>query len=125
MAGSILPESVTQSSESMTHFLFENPHSIHWIHRSLAWLVLIFGVILFTRIRADLSLNASVKKSSLMFLIALVMQFTLGALTVLLNVQISVATIHQGMAYLLLSSVVVLIHRFRKSKLKVEFKNLS
>lgn len=116
MAGSILPESVTQTSESLTHFLFENPHSIHWIHRSLAWFVLIFGILLFTRLRRACQQDESLRQSSLIFLIALVMQFVLGALTVLFNVPISVATIHQGMAYLLLSSVVVLIHALRKSE---------
>lgn len=88
----------------------ENPLAIHTIHRWLGWVVLLAVaayVAVFARTqpaaRWPLALLAG----------AVFAQFLTGALTVITQVQVGIAVLHQILAYVLLSAAVVAAHRLR------------
>lgn len=95
--------------------LVENPAAIHTVHRWLAWLVVLaIGAFVAWALRKPLDGDA---RRALWLLLTIVLtQLTLGAFTVLSGVNIVVAVLHQGVAYLLLSACVLVAHRVRKPR---------
>lgn len=94
--------------------LIENPAAIHTVHRWLAWIVVLtIGFFVGWAFRQPVDRDA---RRALLFLFAVVLaQLTLGALTVVTHVNIVIAVLHQGAAYVLLSSCVWVAHRTRKA----------
>lgn len=91
--------------------LFENPLAIHTIHRWLGWIVLA-SVAWFSI--AALRVGTSPPRGPIYWFLGLtVAQFLIGVLTVMSQVQIAIAVVHQVMAYVLLSAAVVCAHRLR------------
>lgn len=86
-----------------------NPDSIHFIHRSLAWIVLLWG--------GGLVFYASKKPHTYLFKeanylgFALVVQFILGVATVMSGMNITIAALHQGGSFILLSVTIMLLLR--------------
>lgn len=74
--------------------------AIHWVHRSLAWLLvlLVIGLVLLSRREPSLV----IRRGALVLLAVLVAQLTLGAATVMLQVPVWLAVVHQGGAFVLL-----------------------
>lgn len=107
--------------------LFENPAAIHTVHRWLAWVVVLaVSAFVAWALRGGLArangtaargpLDNDARRALLFLLAAVLAQLTLGALTVLTHVNIVVAVLHQGVAYLLLSACVLVVHRVRKPR---------
>lgn len=92
--------------------LVENVAAIHTIHRHFAWVVVlaIVGFTAWTWRRAE---DGSQRLLLGLLAAGVLLQTLLGALTVLTGVQIAVAVLHQVLAYLLLSVLVTVAHRFR------------
>jgi cytochrome c oxidase assembly protein subunit 15 len=86
--------------------LLHNPAAIHWTHRTLAWLVLGYGLGLLSWLRTTPGLG----RAPGLLGAALLLQVVLGALTVIQAVPISLAVAHQATAYLLLSCAVAVCH---------------
>lgn len=87
-----------------------SPPAIHYLHRALGWLTLLYGFGLFAFLqRAEPS--AAVRRAAALIAAVVFMQFNLGALTVLRRVELSIAVAHQVMAYVLVACAVLLLHR--------------
>ena len=91
--------------------IFENTVVVQFIHRSIAWLLLLMTFIMFYRTR---TMNNSTQKKSIQLLAGfLFLQFILGVMTLLMYVPISIASIHQlGACVLILLLVRVLYFTF-------------
>jgi cytochrome c oxidase assembly protein subunit 15 len=98
--------------EPLWRNLVENPVAIHTIHRWLGWLVLgaALAFVANTRRRTR---DDDARRALTLVAVLVAAQFATGALTVMLHVQIAVATLHQILAYLLLSALVMAAHRLR------------
>lgn len=86
---------------SWGHDLLHNPDSIHTLHRLFAWAVFILGSYLSYRVAQYSYLKAQART----FAAVLILQFTLGVLTVISGMNHALAVTHQWGAYLLLSAV--------------------
>lgn len=76
---------------------------IHWLHRSLAIVLLLFAAYLWWSLR-PIS-DAVTQRARHVFAAAMSLQFLLGVLTVVWGVPVLIAVAHQVMAYLLLSAI--------------------
>ncbi len=77
-----------------------NPDTIHTLHRLLAWGVMAWGIALW---RALVKGGEALALPARAFIGALMLQLTLGALTVISGMNHALAAAHQGGAFLLLS----------------------
>lgn len=89
--------------------LLHSPAAIHWTHRGLAWALLLLGGGWALSVLRGAG-GQSVLSARLV-LLALLLQFGLGALTVVYGVAIPLAVSHQLGGYLLLTSVAALCHQ--------------
>lgn len=80
--------------------LFENPATIQFIHRSLAWLLMGLGYVLYKK-QAKYK-NFLQKRSAQFMVMMLSIQFVLGVVTLISKVEISLASAHQVGAVILL-----------------------
>jgi cytochrome c oxidase assembly protein subunit 15 len=88
------------------------PVSIHTVHRWLGWIVaLAAGAVAWLGWQRAVDARQRTLAGLLGGLVAV--QFTLGAAAVMTGVSIPVAAAHQGVALLLMSSALALIHGFR------------
>jgi cytochrome c oxidase assembly protein subunit 15 len=95
---------------SLLRDAFESPLAIHWLHRALGWLLLGYAFALFAWLRAA-GEAPRLRRAAGWVALAAFLQLNLGALTVVSRVALPLAVMHQAMAYLVLSSAVVLLHR--------------
>jgi cytochrome c oxidase assembly protein subunit 15 len=111
--GQFFHESIPIEKDGLLSGFVEGKSGVQFIHRSLAYLVVILITILFFKSKSML-LTASQRKG-MNFLVAMVLvQFTLGVLTLLLNVPLWLGLAHQLGAFFLLSGVVYVMHRVHK-----------
>jgi heme a synthase len=82
---------------------------VQFVHRYIALILVVMGVILYARFRKYP--DASLKGSVIFFLCALAMQFTLGVFTLLYAAPVTLAVFHQMGGFVLLTSVIILVHR--------------
>ena len=91
--------------------LIEHKDGIQLMHRYLAYLVTALAILLF--IQSKKSENDLVRKGGILVLIIVLLQFLLGVLTLVMQVPISIALMHQCGAFLLLMSLVYYIHTLK------------
>lgn len=108
MFGKLIPPNLFNSFGS----LFESPQTIVFIHRWLAWLVLIAAVFVVASARKQNYLG-EIKNGMWLLLGIVALQITLGVLTVLSFVNIVIALLHQATAIGLFALGVYFNHRFR------------
>ena len=94
-------------SGSIARDLFDSPLGIHYLHRALAALILVYVAALVWALHKQ---RFEVRASAYMLLAATLGQVALGALTVVLHVPIPIAVAHQGAAYIVCSAAVLLLH---------------
>ncbi len=116
MNGKIIPESLSHNF-SLQNITSDQTH-IHFIHRWLAAMVAAFCFIFYWRSRK--SEIQSIRKGSFALIAIVVLQFTLGVLTLIFSpvgkVDVVLGVCHQGGAVLLLCTVVYLaFHLFSKN----------
>jgi cytochrome c oxidase assembly protein subunit 15 len=93
---------------------FEDPITVHFIHRTFAYLV--FLVPLFFLVRASmLKMDRNLKVVLHTLVAGVLLQFTLGVITVLLTVPVSMGAIHQLGALVLWTITWWGLHRTRKA----------
>ncbi len=92
--------------------LFETPQTIVFIHRWFAWLGIILVPLVFYIIKKQ-NYPADIQKGMMWLIGVVVLQITLGVLTILSYVNIVIALMHQANAIVLLGLAVYFIHRFR------------
>lgn len=112
MDGVLMPESVPFAwARDGWSSLYENPASIQFIHRMLAYLLAIFsGVFSFKILRLP-QLHPGQRRAVSYLLAGIVIQVALGIVTLVLSVPLWMGVAHQAMAFLLFGSVIYLIHR--------------
>lgn len=93
--------------------LIENPSGIQFVHRTLAYFVVISILILWVKSR-KLSLSVLQKKGINTMLILVVFQFLLGVFTIVYAVPLWLGIAHQIGAFFLLSAMTFTLHRFSK-----------
>jgi cytochrome c oxidase assembly protein subunit 15 len=104
MQGELYPSGYEWMQPALRNFV-DNPITVQFVHRWLAWLVAILAVWL--AVKAWL---ARLRLEAAMVLGAIVLQINLGILTLLSGVQLDIAVAHQGMAVLLLGAVITASH---------------
>ncbi|MDP4963485.1 MAG: COX15/CtaA family protein [Salibacteraceae bacterium] len=102
MDGNIISPAVTAMEPFLSNFI-EGKSGVQFVHRTLG--LIIVGFVSFVLYKA-LKTEKRTKKSILIVASAIFIQFTLGVLTLLLEVPISLGVIHQVMALIVLLTVV-------------------
>jgi cytochrome c oxidase assembly protein subunit 15 len=87
--------------------LLDNPLSIHYLHRLIGFVVLIYACVTWWSLRKQ---SSELRFACHAVLAAVIAQIALGALTVMLRVPMPVAVAHQGGAYIVCAAAVVLCH---------------
>jgi cytochrome c oxidase assembly protein subunit 15 len=108
MFGKLIPQNLFSSWSN----LLETPQTIVFVHRWLAWLGLIAVPAVYYFIKKQ-NYPQDIQKGLLWLIGAVVLQITLGILTILSYVNIAIALIHQTNALVLFSLAIYFIHRFR------------
>jgi cytochrome c oxidase assembly protein subunit 15 len=86
--------------------LVDNPIVVQFVHRWLAWAVAAMVVLL-----ADAAWRKGHRNHASVLLVAVGLQISLGISTLLSGVRIPIAAAHQGMAVLLLATILTVSHR--------------
>lgn len=106
MNGQFMPENVTAFDSAIKNFT-DHKDGVQFVHRNLAWLVAI-GFCWFAYANRG---NKVLRGADLWLFGAVLVQFTLGILTVLTQVDIVLGVLHQFGALLLLSALLNVLHR--------------
>lgn len=106
MNGAFLPENATAFG-SMWLNLAEHKDGVQFIHRNLAWVVAAAMLGFAWVYRAHAGLAGAVR----LLAIGVVLQFVLGVLTLLTQVNIALGVLHQFGALLLLAALLNILHR--------------
>jgi cytochrome c oxidase assembly protein subunit 15 len=116
--GKIIPLTMNELSPWHQN-LVNNKITIHFIHRGLAYILLMAVILFFIRSRKYIS-NLIFKKFSTAFLLLIILQVILGILTVMNATNVVrfvwLGVAHQFIAMLLLMNLVCLIYLVRGSK---------
>ena len=113
MGDSWIPEQVGMKN-SVFEDLFENASGIQFVHRTMAYLVVILMCVIWYR-SGKLRLTASQQLGVNLLIYGVTLQFILGVLTLLYQVPVLIGALHQsGAFFLFLSSIFLLFHLFNK-----------
>ncbi|MCX7549970.1 COX15/CtaA family protein [Xanthomarina sp. F2636L] len=93
--------------------LIENPSGIQFIHRTFAYVVVVFILIIWYQAKKMTLTNYQNKAVDSLFILVGV-QFLLGVLTIIYQVPLWLGVAHQVGAFLLLSAMTFTLHRFSK-----------
>ena len=93
--------------------LIENPSGIQFIHRTLAYIVVIFILIIWLKAR-KISVTPLQEQGISALLILVGLQFVLGVFTIIYAVPLWLGVAHQIAAFFLLSAMTFTLHRFSK-----------
>jgi cytochrome c oxidase assembly protein subunit 15 len=104
MQGEFYPTGYEWLQPALRNFV-DNPITVQFVHRWLAWLVAALAVWLGVR-----AWRRGFKVEAAMVIGAVALQINLGILTLLSGVQFDIAVSHQGMAVLLLGAVITAAH---------------
>jgi heme a synthase len=107
MDGRLIPRDLWSLSPAWRN-LVENDVMLHWLHRTSAWLVAGHAIAMGVIMRAQ-----SKNPIGSALIVAVLIQFTLGILTVLYGVPVLLGTLHQANGVLLLAAAVAFTrHQF-------------
>ena len=113
MGKDFFPDAVT----SFTPFwknICENPIGVQFVHRYIAYLVII--LVLFVWIKSRKSTLTSLQRKTSNLLMGVVfVQFLLGIITILFSVPVTMGVLHQTGAFFLFASSLFFIHSLNKS----------
>ena len=108
MFGKLIPPNLFSSMVN----IIESPQTIVFIHRWFAFAVLIAALVMYVYARRQ-NYHVEIKNGLVLFVAAVLLQITLGVLTILSYVNIVIALFHQATAIGLFGLGVYFIHRFR------------
>jgi cytochrome c oxidase assembly protein subunit 15 len=106
-----VPDEITILEPAWINF-FEGQAGVQFVHRYIAYLVVILVLFIYFRSRR-IELHALQKRLINGLLIIVTLQFLLGVFTLLYHVPVSIAVLHQTGAFFLFSTTIFLIHRLR------------
>ncbi len=93
---------------------FENPVTVQFVHRCLGWLTLASALSLGVLALRDRLMNGTARRAVFMISVAVLLQFTLGALTLIYTVPVALGSMHQIGACIVLILTVRAYHLFRR-----------
>ena len=102
MAGALIPPGLMRLEPWFQNPLY-NLATIHFVHRGIAWILLVAAVLFWWRAHAKPA-GARWRSAANLLLAALLLQFALGVATVLSHVPVVLAALHQGGAVLLFAA---------------------
>jgi cytochrome c oxidase assembly protein subunit 15 len=106
MNGQFMPENVTAFGSLWTDFT-DHKDGVQFIHRNFAWVVATL-IIWFGYVNRN---NAALKGADRLLFFAVLLQFTLGVLTLVTQVWLPLGVMHQLGALLLVSALLNVLHR--------------
>jgi heme a synthase len=110
MDGEWIPSGINAMTPGYIN-LFENPLTVQFVHRCLAYIIVLLIFILGINVRgANLSFRQ--KRITNWCLIAVAVQFTLGLLTLLYKAPVTLAALHQIGGFFLFTSVLTALYFF-------------
>ncbi len=111
--GKLIHETVTIEQNPVWKNFVEGKSGVQFVHRYLAYIVVaIIGVIWWKGRKRDLDILQ--QRGVNLLMIAILLQFVLGVLTLILQVPVWLGVLHQVMAFLLLATITFTLHRFSK-----------
>ncbi len=111
MNGEFMPGNVTAFGDHWTNFT-DHRDGVQFIHRNLAWIVAIGFISFAIGFRGDEGLEGGGWQ---LLIIGVTLQFLLGVLTLLTQVDIALGVAHQMGALLLLTVLIMVLHRTGRS----------
>lgn len=114
MHGTWFPEGAITESPAWLN-LFNNPALVQFMHRSIAWAILGLSLVLFIWTSKKMG-NCRIQRSVGRVLFLCLIQFGLGVATLLMFVPVSLASIHQVVAMVLLISCLNLNFRVSRAE---------
>jgi len=115
MDGEWIPSGINALSPSYLNF-FENLLTVQFIHRTIAYTILIFVIILWFKVRRG-EYSQSQKTAMHICLIAVSIQVLLGIFTLLFHVPVTIAVLHLVGGFFLFTSVITALYFFSEVKL--------
>ena len=97
--------------------LVDNMATVQWVHRMMAWLLIVSVIAFWIGARQAL-LPRAARWSVLALLAAVALQVALGIATLLLVVPVPLAAAHQGGAVLLFTAALVAAHELRRDDVR-------
>jgi cytochrome c oxidase assembly protein subunit 15 len=113
MDGSFIPDGLFLVDPWWSNFL-DNPLTVQFDHRMVAYLVFLVGVGLFIKLLSARA-PARLKSAGMFLLFALVLQMGLGIYTLLEAVPLALGVLHQAGGMLVLLSAIVFAHECRRN----------
>jgi len=111
--GKLIHETVWSEQPTWIQNLTEGKSGVQFVHRTMAYVVV--GLMLFLYFKSKkYTLNSLQTKGTKILVLFVALQFVLGVFTLLFQVPLWLGLAHQMMAFLLLSSMVFVLHRFSK-----------
>ncbi len=111
--GKFMHETVYIEQTPVLKNFFEGKSGVQFIHRILAYVVVLFVFLIWRKSR-KIELSSYQSKGINALLILVGVQFLLGVLTILLQVPVWLGVAHQVGAFFLLSAMTFTLHRFSK-----------
>ncbi len=112
MGNSFFPETITAFEPFWKNFL-ANPAGVQFIHRYLAYFVVIVVVFVWEATR-KMELTELQRKTSNVMVSVVFVQFLLGIITILYSVPVVMGVLHQTGAFVLFASALVFMHSFKR-----------
>lgn len=94
MAGSFIPPNLWEFTPAWMN-LFENPATVQWIHRMLGWTVFLFTNTLWISLLSRKAPRTPARRATTGLAHLTIFQFTVGVLTLLFSVPVSLGVLHQ------------------------------
>ncbi|MCE9540927.1 MAG: COX15/CtaA family protein [Bacteroidetes bacterium] len=113
MGTSFLPDTLLSFEPFWKNFL-ENPSGVQFIHRYLAYIVVIMVVFLWETVQ-KMELTPLQRKTSTIMLSVVCLQFLLGIITLLYAVPVTLGVLHQTGAFVLFAAILFFMHSLRKT----------
>lgn len=112
MGGELIPYEWAHLSPVWLNFV-ENAATVQWAHRTLALITVILVTTSMIQILRS-NYGKVVKDTAKLMIVTIIFQFTLGILTLLHQVPVSLGTLHQGTAVVVLSLLLLIIYNLNR-----------
>lgn len=114
MSGQVIPSGMMVMDPGIAN-IFDNQVTVQFIHRFMAFTLLFLCTWFLISAKKE-KLNQSQRNGIYLLFAAVCFQFLLGVLTILTQVNITIASLHQIGAFFLFSASIYLLFHFRKIK---------
>jgi len=108
MGDAWFPSNAILTSGSLLFDLTENPVGVQFVHRTLAWVVVVMVLTLWAYTKRQ-KLGRRVERGIELLVVLTIVQIVLGIFTLLLSVPIVLAALHQSVAFFLFANMLYVI----------------